>query len=95
MPKPCIDVMPTSGKALQRAVKLDSIPSNPAAQVALPKARKFRGSYYTPEELKQLFACGKRKKLETVVLLAVKTFGQRSGCLTASKTGSKNRLTDI
>ena len=55
--------MPTSGKALQRAVKLDSIPSNPAAQVALPKARKFRDSYYTPEELQQLFCLRKGNEI--------------------------------
>lgn len=57
-------------KALQRAVKLDIIPSNPADKVDLPKAKKFRGSYYTPEELQQLFACVKGTKFETVVLLA-------------------------
>ena len=57
-------------KALQRAVKLDMIPSNPADKVDLPKVKKFRGSYYTPEELQQLFACAKGTKFETVVLLA-------------------------
>ena len=57
-------------KALQRAVKLDMIPSNPADRVDLPKVKKFRGSCYTPEELQQFFACVKGTKFETVVLLA-------------------------
>ena len=57
-------------KALQRAVKLDIIPSNPADKVDLPKVKKFRGSYYTPEELQRLFVCAKGTKFETVVLLA-------------------------
>ena len=57
-------------KALQRAVKLDIIPANPADKVDLPKVKKFRGSYYTPEELQRLFACTKGTRFETVVLLA-------------------------
>ena len=57
-------------KALQRAVKLDIIPTNPADKVDLPKVKKFRGSYYTPEELQRLFVCTKGTKFETVVLLA-------------------------
>lgn len=57
-------------KALQQAVKLDMIPYNPADKVDLPKARKFRGSYYCPSELQQLFECAKGTKFETVVLLA-------------------------
>ena len=57
-------------KALQRAVKPDIIPANPADKVDLPKVKKFRGSYYTPEELQRLFACTKGTKFETVVLLA-------------------------
>ena len=37
--------------------KLDMIPTNPADRVDLPKVKKFRGSYYTPEELQKLFEC--------------------------------------
>ena len=57
-------------KALQRAVKLDMIPTNPADRVDLPKVKKFRGSYYTPEELQKLFECSKGTRFETVILLA-------------------------
>lgn len=55
-------------KALQRAVKLDMIPTNPADRVDLPKVKKFRGSYYTPEELQKLFECSKGTRFETVIL---------------------------
>lgn len=57
-------------KALQRAVKLDMIPTNPVDRVDLPKVKKFRGSYYTPEELQKLFECSKGTRFETVILLA-------------------------
>lgn len=57
-------------KALQRAVQTERIPTNPADKVILPKAKKFRGSYYTSLELQQLIECSKGTRFETVIILA-------------------------
>lgn len=57
-------------KALQRAVQTERIASNPADKVILPKATKFRGSFYSAEELKELFECSQNTNFETVIRLA-------------------------
>ena len=42
-------------KALKYAVKMDLIPSNPAAKVERPRVQKFIPDYYNATELEQLF----------------------------------------
>ena len=41
-------------KALKYAVKIDLIPTNPAAKVKRPKKNEFKGSYYSAEEIHAL-----------------------------------------
>ena len=57
-------------KALQRAVQVERIPTNPADKVILPKGKKFRGSCYTPDELKCLIDCARGTRFEPVIMLA-------------------------
>lgn len=57
-------------KALQYAVKIDMIPSNPADKVERPKKQKFVGSFYDGEEIIKLFEVVKKSKIELAVMLA-------------------------
>lgn len=55
-------------KALKHAVKMGMIVSNPADQVERPKKGVFRGSFYSSEEVNELFAAVKGHWLELAVL---------------------------
>lgn len=56
-------------KALQYAVKIDMIPSNPADKIERPKKNKFVGSFYDSDELNKLFEIVKGTKIELAVIL--------------------------
>ena len=56
-------------KALKYAVKVELIPSNPADRVERPKQEKFQGSFYSSEELNDLFDAVAGTRLELAVLL--------------------------
>ena len=56
-------------KALKYAVKLELIDSNPADRVERPKQEKFQGSFYSSEELNDLFDAVAGTRLELAVLL--------------------------
>lgn len=55
-------------KALDMAVKLELITSNPSDHVELPKKNRFVGSFYNSDELTELFAAAKGTKLELPIL---------------------------
>lgn len=57
-------------KALDNAMKLDIIPSNPADKIERPKKEQFIGNCYNLEELQILFEKSKGDPLEIVILLA-------------------------
>ena len=57
-------------KALDIAMKLEIIPSNPADRIERPKKEQFIGDFYTIEELEKLFCACKNDPLEIVVLIA-------------------------
>lgn len=57
-------------QALQHAFKMDMIRSNPADKVDRPKKNRFVGSFYTNEELNQLFEVVKDDPVELAVYLA-------------------------
>ena len=57
-------------KALQRAVNMELILSNPADKIEKPKAEKYVGKFYTREELQKLFTALKGTTIEIPVLLA-------------------------
>ena len=57
-------------KALDSAMKLDIIPTNPADKIERPKKEKFIGDYYNLEELQLLFEKSKEDPLEIVILIA-------------------------
>ena len=65
-------------KALKYAVKLDLIPGNPVDKVERPKAEKYLASYYTAEELEQLFEAARGHKLELIIQFAA-FYGLRRG----------------
>lgn len=54
-------------KAIQFACNMDIIDKNVADRVQLPKAEKFEGSVYTPEQLEILFEKIKGTKIEFAV----------------------------
>ena len=56
-------------KALQTALKLDLILSNPADRVERPKKEQFIGSFYSQAELNTLFTLIKDDPLQTVIYL--------------------------
>ncbi len=56
-------------EALQRAMKLDLILSNPADRVEKPKKEQFIGSFYSQSELNKLFNIFKDDPLKIVVYL--------------------------
>lgn len=57
-------------KALKYAVKHDLISTNPMEKVERPKSHKFVGSFYSVEELEQLFQIIKGDPVEFPVLMA-------------------------
>ena len=57
-------------KALDSAMKLDVIPSNPADKIERPKKNQYIADYYSLDELNTLFAKSKGDPLEIVILLA-------------------------
>ena len=56
--------------ALNSAVKIDLIPSNPADKVERPKKNQFIGEFYSTQELEKLYEVIKGDPIEIVVLLA-------------------------
>ena len=57
-------------KALDIAMKLEIIPSNPADRIERPKKSQFIGDFYNIDELEKLFSACKNDPLEIVVLIA-------------------------
>lgn len=57
-------------QALQHAFEMDRIPSNPADKVKRLKKNQFIGSYYTSDELNDLFEVVKSDPVELAVILA-------------------------
>ena len=57
-------------QALQHALKMDMILTNPADKVERPKKNRFTGSYYKDQELNDLFEAVKGDPIELAVLLA-------------------------
>ncbi len=57
-------------QALEHAFRMDMIQSNPADKVDRPKKQQFVGSFYTNEELNQLFEAVKEDPVELAVYLA-------------------------
>lgn len=57
-------------RAMKYAVKTDLIKTNPVDKVDRPKKNAFQGSFYTEEELQQLFEVAKGTKLELPIVLA-------------------------
>ena len=57
-------------KALENAMKLDIIPSNPADKIQRPKKEQFIGDVYTLDELQVLFEKSKDDPLEIVIQIA-------------------------
>ena len=64
--------------AFKYAVKVDLIPFNPTERVELPRKEKFEGTFYTKEELEQLFEVFKGDRLELVIHIAA-YYGLRRG----------------
>ncbi len=56
-------------KALQYAMKMELLVSNPADRIERPRPEKFQGKYYSNEELNALFEAFAGTKLELAVLL--------------------------
>lgn len=65
-------------RALDFAVKMKRIKTNPADSVELPKVVEHRADYYTANELKTLIEKSRGTPLETVIMLA-SWFGLRRG----------------
>ena len=57
-------------KALKYAVKLDLIPGNPVDKVERPKLQKYMASYYTAQEMEELFQAARGSRLELIILFA-------------------------
>ncbi|QWU18338.1 Site-specific recombinase XerD [Paenibacillus sophorae] len=57
-------------QALQHAFEMDMLPSNPADKVKRLKKNQFIGSYYTSDELNELFEVVKGDPVELAVILA-------------------------
>ena len=57
-------------KALKQAVKLDLIPGNPVDKVERPKLQKYMASYYTAQEMEELFQVARGSRLELIILFA-------------------------
>jgi integrase len=77
-------------KVLKYAVKMDLIPSNPAEKVERPRKDKYIGSFYTFDEINELFKVAKGTPLE----LAVK-FGAFYGLRRSEIVGLKWNAIDF
>jgi len=71
-------------KALQYAVKTDQILSNPADKIERPRKDKFSGSFFSKEEVTELFKVVKGTPIELGVLLAA-FYGLRRSEITGLK----------
>ena len=56
-------------KALDYAVKMDYIPSNPAARIETPKRQKYIAEHYNQDELNRLFEVIKGDPAEVAIIL--------------------------
>ena len=57
-------------RAMKYAVKTDLIISNPVDKVDRPKKNEFQGSFYTEDEIQDLFEVARGTKLELPIVLA-------------------------
>ena len=57
-------------KALQYAVKMNLIPSNPAINVERPRKMKFNGDFYSVKQINQLLDVVKGTKIEFAIMFA-------------------------
>ncbi|MBQ8404995.1 MAG: tyrosine-type recombinase/integrase family protein [Clostridia bacterium] len=57
-------------RAMKYAVKTDLIVSNPVDKVDRPKKNSFQGSFYTEDDIQDLFEAAKGTKLELPIVLA-------------------------
>lgn len=57
-------------KALDIAMKLEIIPSNPADRIERPKKSQFIGDFYNIDELEKLFSACRNDPIKIVVLIA-------------------------
>lgn len=57
-------------RALEYAVKIDLISSNPADRIERPKKEKYMAKYYKADEINQLFKLSKGSNIEIPILLA-------------------------
>jgi len=57
-------------RAMKYAVKTDLIISNPVDKVDRPKKNEFQGSFYTEDEIQDLFEIARGTKLELPIVLA-------------------------
>ena len=57
-------------KALKYAVKLDLIPGNPVDKVERPKQQKYMASFYTAQEMEELFQAARGHRLELIIQFA-------------------------
>ena len=57
-------------KALKYAVKLDLIPGNPVDKVERPKLQKYMASYYTAQEMEELFQVARGSRLALLIQFA-------------------------
>ena len=65
-------------KALKHAVKLDLIPGNPVDKVEWPKPQKYMASFYTAQEMEELFEAARGHRLELIIQFAA-FYGLRRG----------------
>ena len=83
--------------ALKRAVQLDYIKKNPAANVELPKCKQYKPEIYNADELQALFEVAKDTELEIGIMLFV-CLGLRRGeamALTWASIDFDNKLVRI
>lgn len=65
-------------KALDYAVQVEYIKTNPIVNVAMPKAKKFVGQSLTAEEVEKLLRGAKGTVLESLIVLTI-NYGLRRG----------------
>lgn len=65
-------------KALKYAVKLNLIPGNPVDKVERPKPQKYMASFYTAQEMEELFQAARGHRLELIIQFAA-LYGLRRG----------------
>lgn len=75
--------------ALKSAERREIIAQNPAAKVQLPKIERFRGDFYSEEELKKLIAASLQTKFKLPIMLAA-WFGMRRGEICGLKWDAVN-----